>query len=111
MRIWLALVLSLAATACGTDAPTPADSPDATAIAPDAGPGCPPCGAGAICVERFDGTCGTEGPVCVTTALDCPADSCSTDCEQALCGGEPYQCENRAPCGSEAPGAFTCYGP
>jgi hypothetical protein len=62
-------------------------------------------------VQRFDGVCGQTFLECVTTKVECPDNACSTECEDALCGGEPYQCENRPPCGTEEPGAFTCYGP
>jgi hypothetical protein len=71
---------------------------------------CPPCPLGSICVEQFDGTCGSSGPTCVTTTESCAPNTCSPACEQVLCPS-PYQCHNRPPCGTEAVGAFNCYGP
>jgi hypothetical protein len=72
--------------------------------------GCPPCPAGTTCVERFDGVCQSRGVECVATTESCPANTCSSACEQALCPA-PFQCQNRPPCGGEAVGAFLCYGP
>lgn len=105
----LLLLLALLLPACDNTTAAP-DAAALDAATPDGAAGCPPCSNGAICVERYDGTCGTAGPVCVTTSLVCPSDSCSTECEQALCG-DPYQCQDRVACGGEAAGAFTCYGP
>src|SRR5690349_1577613 len=116
-RVRAAVLIVLLVTACsgksssraapdGHAAPKPAARPDATPPA-----ACPTCGPGEICVQRFDGTCRTGGPECIATTLACPADSCSDECEAALCGGAPYQCDYRTPCGGEAAGAFTCYGP
>lgn len=73
-------------------------------------PSCADCAPGEICVERFDGTCGETYPQCVPKTVDCPQNECTPDCQAAYCGA-PYQCEDRAPCGSEDPLAFTCYGP
>jgi hypothetical protein len=72
--------------------------------------GCPPCPAGTTCVARFDGTCQTSGAQCVATTENCPVNTCSAACEQALCPA-PYQCQNRSPCPTEVVGAFLCYGP
>jgi hypothetical protein len=72
--------------------------------------GCPPCPSGTICVERFDGVCSPSSPICVATSETCAPNTCSAACQQALCPS-PYQCQNRAPCGTEAAGAFLCYGP
>jgi hypothetical protein len=68
------------------------------------------CTADQICVASYDGTCRKLGPTCVTRTVDCPNNTCSTACETAYCGA-PLQCQNRAPCGGEPAGAFTCYGP
>lgn len=83
---------------------------DLAACASDTAHGCPPCPTGTICVESFDGTCHTSGPQCVATTENCPVNTCSAACEQALCPA-PYQCQNRPPCQTEAVGAFLCYGP
>jgi hypothetical protein len=93
----LALVLAVGAVAgCGT---TDAE-----------GRGCPPCPLGMTCVERFDGVCSPSSPICVATTETCAPNTCSSACQQALCPS-PYQCQNRPPCGTEAAGAFLCYGP
>jgi hypothetical protein len=84
------------------------DRPSSTIDAPASACG---CDADEICVQRFDGVCTTEGPVCIQVGISCPPNTCSPDCETALCGSGPYQCQNRPPCGTEVPGAFTCYGP
>ena len=80
------------------------------ACASDTVNGCPPCPAGTTCVQSFDGTCHTSGPHCVATTENCPVNTCSAACEQALCPA-PYQCQNRPPCPGEVVGAFLCYGP
>jgi hypothetical protein len=75
--------------------------------------GCAACLDGEVCVERFDGQCHTSGPECVgisSRAEGCGNGTCTPVCETELCRF-PYQCMNRSPCGTEAPGAFTCYGP
>src|SRR5262245_30326395 len=85
---------------------------DLVACASDTAPahGCPPCPTGPTCGERFDGTCQTSGAQCVATTENCPVNTCSAACEQALCPA-PYQCQNRSLCHTEAVGAFLCYGP
>lgn len=70
---------------------------------------CQACSAGQLCVASYDGTC--RGYVaCVTRTTDCPNNACSAACESAYCT-RPYQCQDRASCGGEPAGAFTCYGP
>src|ERR1041384_4605770 len=71
---------------------------------------CPPCAANQLCVAKYDGVCRNLGVTCVARTVDCPNNACSTACESTYCGA-PLQCQNRAPCGGEPPGAFTCYGP
>jgi hypothetical protein len=118
MSLTLTLVGALAA-ACGGDDEHVIDASAAfdSALAADAAidatgdDACAACGEGTICVQRFDGTCGELFLGCVETAVVCPDNACSTECEDALCGGAPLQCQTRTPCGDEVPGAFTCYGP
>lgn len=109
MTRWL-LVAVVGLLGCGDDQRrVTVDAEPAPAIdaASDA---CAACGDDQVCVQRFDGVC-TEQVVCVDPGeLSCAAGTCSAECEALLCP-EPYQCENRAPCGTEIDGAFTCYGP
>jgi hypothetical protein len=70
---------------------------------------CAQCRADQFCVARFDGQCGASIG-CVVRTVDCVNNVCSPACEAAYCP-QPYQCQNRAACGGEPPGVFTCYGP
>jgi hypothetical protein len=70
---------------------------------------CAACGATELCVARYDGTCQGR-PSCVPKTVDCPANACSSECQAAYCP-QPYQCQDRVPCGGEPAAAFTCYGP
>lgn len=110
MRGFVAAVLILAAAAACSD--TVRSEPiDASIDAPiDAANPCSACTASQICVARYDGVCRDLGATCVARTVDCPGNTCSTACETAYCGS-PLQCQNRAPCGGEPAGAFTCYGP
>lgn len=71
---------------------------------------CDSCTADEMCVAKYDGTCG-GGAACVPKTVECPDNACTTECQDAYCGSDPYQCEIRSPCGTEPEGAFTCYGP
>jgi hypothetical protein len=70
---------------------------------------CDSCRSDELCVERFDGTC-HKSSSCEPITVSCPDNACSAACEDAYCGGAPFQCELRSPCGTERPGSFTCYG-
>jgi hypothetical protein len=102
------VLVALLCVACGDD------SSMKDAAVPDAG-GCFACAPGTVCVQKFDGLCGSTGPHCVPSTLTCPANTCSQNCLQDLCGGgdggSGYQCSNRIQCGTEDHNAFTCYGP
>jgi len=75
-----------------------------------AGDPCDACGAGMLCVQRFDGTCGLQTS-CVARTVECLQNICSAACEDAYCP-KPYQCMTRTPCSTApSPRAFTCYGP
>ncbi|HEY4178674.1 MAG TPA: hypothetical protein VGM90_17630 [Kofleriaceae bacterium] len=70
------------------------------------------CSADEVCVQTFNGTCGDGSAYCVAKTVDCPlTGACSPECQHAYCGDSVYQCQDRAPCGTESPSAFTCYGP
>lgn len=109
-KLILGSLLVLGLAGCGdddmsgvTDAAT--DAPSDVAADP-----CAACTTDEICVQRFDGTCGIRFHECVERTVACPDNVCSEDCEDAYCGADTYQCMNRPPCGTESPGAFTCYG-
>jgi hypothetical protein len=70
---------------------------------------CAQCDSTQLCVQSYDGTCG-ESTACVPRTVECPNNACSAECEQTYCSS-PFQCMNRAPCGTESPVSFTCYGP
>jgi hypothetical protein len=111
----LALLAALLLSACSDKTPDPGclqcGGEPVDGAPPDGdAQSCPPCGRDMMCVERFDGTCHTDGPMCIPVELVCATDACDPDCEAALCGA-PYQCQDRVTCGTETPGAFTCYGP
>lgn len=105
---WLAAITFVVAAGCSDPSRAAVDAaidtPPDTPLKP-----CPTCGADQICVASYDGTC-LGGPICVARTVDCPNNTCSPACEAAYCH-LPYQCQERPPCGSEPPGAFTCYGP
>jgi len=103
-RLAAALIAIVALAACSDTARSSIDA------AIDSASACG-CTADQICVASYDGTCRKLGPTCVTRTVDCPNNACSTACETAYCGGAPFQCQNRPPCGGEPAGAFTCYGP
>jgi len=112
MRYLIALSICAALGAAGSlaacsgdDAVTP---PIDAAIDTPVDP-CLTCANGQICVQKFDGTCGTAGPSCVTKTVDCPLNACSADCEAAYCMS-PYQCRTRS-CPGGSPHAFLCQGP
>jgi len=81
---------------------------------------CAACTASQVCVQAFDGTCGTNGTTCKTVSDACRlklsasgAKSCASlsECQSEFCTS-PYQCLNSPPCGTEAPqAAIYCYGP
>jgi hypothetical protein len=101
----LAAAFALAAVAACSDAPRAAID----AAIDTAASACALCTSSQLCVASYDGTC--HGSVaCVTRTVDCPSNACTPACQSTYCGA-PYQCQNRAPCGSEPPLAFTCYGP
>ncbi len=115
MRIVLALGAVLAA-GCGLDdkdgrGPAPLD---ASAFLPDASGFCDQCADGEICVQVFDGTCGTLSISCQPRNAACPVDACTPDCMRWHCNGgmDPpfFRCDVGT-CGTEVPGAFACYGP
>jgi hypothetical protein len=101
VRWLIAIALALVFSGCSSH-----DPPRAIDGVADA---CQACGTGQLCVARYDGTCRVQ-VACVARTVDCPSNACSTACQSAYCLA-PYQCQNRAPCGGEPPGAFTCYGP
>lgn len=70
---------------------------------------CSACSSDQICVQSLDGVCGLT-TACVDRVVECPDNACSVECEAAYCGS-PFQCQNRPPCGTESPVAFTCYAP
>lgn len=71
---------------------------------------CSFCTPDQLCVQAFDGGCAASTN-CVDRVVECPNNACTPDCELAYCGDGVSQCENRLPCGTESPLAFTCYGP
>ncbi|MCW5805279.1 MAG: hypothetical protein KIT31_23115 [Deltaproteobacteria bacterium] len=71
---------------------------------------CLACGPETVCVQQYDGTCG-ERTFCAPRLAECPGNACSEECQATYCGEGPLQCMTRIPCGTESPGAFTCYGP
>ena len=73
---------------------------------------CPSCGAGQMCVQLFDGTCGGQASCQprMLGSVDCLATPCDPACEDAYCP-MPYQCEIQSPCAGETKSAFRCYGP
>lgn len=82
--------------------------PDAEIDAPDP---CAACGAGEICVQFFNGTCGelyTEcqprSPTCDDTCGNCDVPHCRQANEPAT-----FSCAT-AGCPDENPSAFQCYG-
>jgi hypothetical protein len=87
----------------------PIDMPTDVAIDMALGDPCAVCQPNEQCVQRFDGTCGMQVE-CVANGPNCQNNNCTQPCENAFCP-QPYQCENRPPCGTESPNAFTCYGP
>ncbi len=83
------------------------------------------CGAGQICVQRFDGGCGGGALSCVTGPAECGADPrepiarrvCEPGCAVVvcgdgigLCGGGGGTCGDRAPT-PEHPAAMQCHAP
>jgi hypothetical protein len=109
---WL-VALTVVTLAMGGCASEHAVVPDAAIDAAIDGPvdPCMACRADQLCVSAYDGLC-NNATACVTRTVACPGNTCSPACEAAYCA-MPYQCQNRAPCGTEArsPTAFTCYGP
>lgn len=110
MRPLLLAALLGAVVACGGGGSSPDAGPASECCSGRCADPCSLCSASEICVQRFDGVCGTAGAECVPRTTDCPANACSAGCEAAYCPA-PYQCQNRPPCGSEVATAFTCYGP
>src|SRR5258708_6289723 len=112
MRWLAAIALALVFPSCSSDPPR---AIDAAIDGPNDGVAelCRACGAGQLCVARYDGTC-LRNVVCVARTVDCPSDNsvCSAACETAYCPS-PYQCHYRPGCGGQPPppGIFTCYGP
>ena len=104
LRRSILVALVTLATACGGSSPSRTDGGNGSGDDP-----CDACTADQICIQRFDGTCGLSTS-CVSPSAVCPDKTCSAACESAYCP-RPYQCGNRAPCGTESPDAFTCYGP
>lgn len=84
---------------------TPIDMP----IDMSLGDPCSTCEPTERCVQRFNGTCGMQVE-CIANGPACANNSCTQECASAYCP-QPYQCDNRPPCGTESPAAFTCYGP
>lgn len=75
---------------------------------------CPDCGPDAMCFQFYDGTCDLGQPRCIPRVEGCAPRTCTPECEDALCsdGGVPFSsCDTGLACGSEAEGAFVCYGP
>lgn len=107
---WLAAVaLVLVFPGCSSHDPPLAIDAAIDAAIDGVAAACPVCAGGQICVARYDGTCRVQ-VACVAETIECPNNTCSTACQAAYCPS-PYQCQDRAPCGGEPPGAFTCYGP
>lgn len=75
---------------------------------PDPDP-CLACTSDQICVQSYDGTCGVPFTACVDPPVECPEAVCNPACDDALCGGITTCAA--APCGTESPIAFGCYGP
>lgn len=105
---WLAAAgFALAIAGC-SDSPRSSPIDAAIDAAIDALDPCK-CRSDQLCVLRYDGTC--RGALeCVAKTVDCPGNACTPACAAAYCPS-PYQCQNRPPCGTEPPQAFTCYGP
>lgn len=89
------------------------------------GPSACGCGAGEICVQRFDGGCGGGALTCVAGPGECGADPrepiarrvCEPGCEVVVCGdgigvcgGAGGNCGGRAPT-PEHPAAMQCHAP
>jgi hypothetical protein len=114
MRWVLVAAVVLSLIGCGGSderLPQHVDPPDAEVSTADAMNPCLACAPGEVCVQRFDGDCAVLVTCETLGALTCAPDTCTEECQAALCGGEPYQCMTRPPCGTEVAGAFTCYGP
>jgi hypothetical protein len=113
-RFLLALALALTFTGCAAEGdaidafggdPYPIfDTPPDTSSA-----ACAACGAGTICVQLFNGTCGVQNVECKSIVTGCETATCSTACDNAYCDRQISTC-SAAPCGAEIPGAFHCYG-
>lgn len=77
-------------------------------------PACRACGAEQLCVQKFDGTCGTFQVECQDQNAACAGATCSAACDFWHCrGGQDagvLTCA-AAPCGTELTGALHCYGP
>jgi hypothetical protein len=117
---WSAAAL-LVLVACGADERLPADgavidaSPDAPIDAGiDADLRCAACTADQICVQSFNGTCGTFAVECQPRNPACEGTACTPACNLWHCraGGDAglLTCE-AAPCDGAIPGALHCYGP
>lgn len=87
------------------------DAPD---IPPDVNPFCATCGPGTICVQFFDGVCGSFRLECQPRNEACLGNACSAECMRWQCnaGDETpfFRCDV-AGCPGQVPGALYCYGP
>ncbi|MBK9034754.1 MAG: hypothetical protein IPL61_26400 [Myxococcales bacterium] len=84
------------------------------ACADDSHPACAACGPDQICVQKFDGTCGTFQVECQDKNPACAGATCSPACDFWQCGGgaDAGVLTCSAPsCGTEIQGALHCYGP
>lgn len=109
----LATLAALAAGCSDDESGTP-DAGVALDGDPDGPSFCSTCGADEICVQAFDGTCGTIGARCEPRNPACQGNACSAECMRWHCNGgneQPFSRCDVAGCPVEEPGALHCYGP
>ena len=109
----LASLAALAAGCNGDETPTP-DAAVGLDGDPDGPSFCASCGADEICVQTFDGTCGSIGARCEPRNPACQGNTCSPECMRWHCNGgneQPFFRCDVATCPVEEPGALHCYGP
>ncbi|HUQ05366.1 MAG TPA: hypothetical protein VM261_22845 [Kofleriaceae bacterium] len=121
MRIALALVLAVVATGCViADDESPIDAPEFSGAdcgcgfdrpldSPDPANPCDACGAGTICVQLLNGTCGSHAVECKPVVTGCEQATCSPACDDAYCDRQISTC-SAGGCEADIPGAFHCYG-
>lgn len=117
-RFCMALLLAIVSTGCIDDDESTVDAAGAYADCgcgdrpidtPDATNPCDACGAGTICVQLLNGTCGSQAVECKPIVTGCEQPVCSQACDAAYCDRQFSTC-SAAGCAADLPGAFHCYG-